>query len=199
MVAAVPPELRRPDAEGPARRAGDAADAAVGPTVAPQGAARATRLPTVAAAAAKAASNCNCGIARIPAMWTDSSPPRRPRPRLPRGVEPRRQTYVTWITGGTTNCCGRTAVPRRQNSCGPGWRMPHHSGESATGSGAAEPEGGEAAKTLNLQLIELPNVQNLIPGMHPMKLLRQLKGSAPAAAYKRLRHLKSLYHRRDKR
>ena len=30
-----------------------------------------------------------------------------------------------------------------------------------------------------------------------MRLLRQLKGCAPAAACERLRHLKSLFHRRD--
>ena len=43
------------------------------------------------------------------------------------------------------------------------------------------------------QFVELPNVQTPIFGMHwqLMKLLRQLKGYAPAAACWRLKHLKS--------
>ena len=44
----------------------------------------------------------------------------------------------------------------------------------------------------NLQFFELLNVQTLIPRMQPMKLLRQLKGSASAA-------VKSPCHCRDAR
>ena len=43
----------------------------------------------------------------------------------------------------------------------------------------------------NLRFFELWKVETLISGVQPMKLLRQLKGCAPAAACECLRHLKT--------
>ena len=93
------------------------------------------------------------------------------------------------------HCSGQDELPQRQLVQ---FRQCHSWVSSALHVSSIPVEfGSKDRRAQNLRFFELPNVETLISGMQPMKLLRQMKGCAPSAACERLRHLKSLFHRRD--